>query len=142
MLPFQTARSENHRDTTQRAKTKAAELHETTEAQRGKAATKGKELTQKFSQEETERTEKKKERARGKGKRILTTETQRRENEANIILLKMKSFETLHCEEDMFSFGVVIFAAHFPAALFACRIIHSSFFGRASAPYTSGTPLK
>ena len=47
------------------------------EAQRGKAATKGKELTQKFSQEETERTEKKKERARGKGKRILTTETQR-----------------------------------------------------------------
>ena len=47
------------------------------------------------------RTEKKKERARGKGKRILTTETQRsqRENEANIILLKMKSFETLHYEE-------------------------------------------
>jgi len=38
--------------------------HCTTEARRGKAATKGKELTRKFSHEQTERTEKKmKERA-------------------------------------------------------------------------------
>src|SRR6185436_1197465 len=31
---------------------------------------------------------------------------------------------------------------HFPARLLACLIIHSNFFGLASAPYTSGTPLK
>ena len=36
----------------------------------------------------------------------------------------------------------LIFIVHFPSRLFACRIIHSSFFGRESAPNTSGTPLK
>jgi len=49
----------------------------TAETQRGKAATKGKELTRKFSHEQTERTEKKNETARGERKRILTPETQR-----------------------------------------------------------------
>ena len=39
--------------------------------------------------------------------------------------------------------GVILWVGvHFPAMLLAWRIIHSSFLGRASAPYTSGTPLR
>jgi len=114
-----------------------ASLSLTALTQRGKAATKGKELTQRFSQEETERTEKKKERARGKGKRILTTETQRRENEANITLLKMKSFAAL--TRSVWS------GASFSGAFLSCQQVnpkrrntaHSIRFARSIAPLHS-----